>query len=153
YIYKAENGYSNANIFKPKKKKTQTDKEKPETTIDEVNLNKVHVIIDNHLGHKLFDFDVASLDSKVNYDNDSWQTNLYLKTKINSHAINTVNRRFAKEKRLKGNFYISYAEASQKIDIKTQKLKIGSDLFDIIAYFNVEKTNSLFGINIATEIL
>jgi hypothetical protein len=153
YIYKAENGYSNANIFKPKKKKTQTDKEKPETTIDEVNLNKVHVIIDNHLGHKLFDFDVASLDSKVNYDNDSWQTNLYLKTKINSLAFNTVHGSFAKEKVLEGNFDISYAEASQKIDIKTQKLKIGSDVFDIIAFFNVGKTNSLFGINIGTEIL
>jgi len=153
YIYKAENGYSNANIFKPKKKKTQTDKEKPETTIDEVNLNQVHVIIDNHLGHKLFDFDVASLDSKVNYDNDSWQTNLYLKTKINSLAFNTVHGSFAKEKVLEGNFDISYAKASQKIDIKTRKLKIGSDVFDIIAFFNVGKTNSLFGINIGTEIL
>lgn len=153
YIYKAENGYSNANIFKPKKKKPQTDKEKPETTIDEVNLNKVHVIIDNHLGHKLFDFDVASLDSKVNYEDDSWQTNLFLKTKINSLAFNTVHGSFAKEKVLEGNFDISYAEANQKIDIKTKGLKIGSDVFDIIAFFNIGKNNSLFGINIGTDIL
>lgn len=153
YIYKAENGYSNANIFKPKQKKTQTDKEKPETTIDEVNLNDVHVIIDNHLGHKLFDFDVASLESKVNYGDNSWQTNLYLKTKINSLAFNTVHGSFAKEKVLEGNFDISYAEANQKIDIKTKGLKIGSDVFDIIAYFNVGKSNSLFGINIGTNIL
>lgn len=153
YIYKAENGYSNANIFKPKKKKPQTDKEKPETTIDEVNLNKVHVIIDNHLGHKLFDFDVASLDSKVNYEDDSWQTNLFLKTKINSLAFNTVHGSFAKEKVLEGNFDISYAEANQKIDIKTKGLKIGSDVFNIIAFFNIGKNNSLFGINIGTDIL
>ncbi|KAF2339809.1 AsmA family protein [Flavobacterium tistrianum] len=153
YIYKAKNGYSNANIFKPKKKKPQTDKEKPETTIDEVNLNKVHVIIDNHLGHKLFDFDVASLDSKVNYEDDSWQTNLFLKTKINSLAFNTVHGSFAKEKVLEGYFDISYAEANQKIDIKTKGLKIGSDVFDIIAFFNIGKNNSLFGINIGTDIL
>lgn len=153
YIYKAENGYSNVNIFKPKKKKPKTSTEKPETTIDEVNLNNVHVIIDNHLGHKLFDFDVASLDSKVDYDDDNWQTNLYLKTKINSLAFNTVHGSFAKEKMLEGNFDISYSEDSQKIDIKTQKLKIGSDAFDITAFFNIGKTNSLFGINIGTDIL
>ncbi len=153
YIYKAENGYSNVNIFKPKKKKPETNTEKPETTIDEVNLNNVHVIIDNHLGHKLFDFDVSNLDSKVDYDDENWQTNLYLKTKINSLAFNTVHGSFAKEKMLEGNFDISYAEASQKIDIKTQKLKIGSDDFDIAAFFNIGKNNSLFGINIGTDIL
>ncbi|MCR4031861.1 MULTISPECIES: AsmA-like C-terminal region-containing protein [Flavobacterium] len=153
YIYKAENGYSNVNIFKPKKKKAQTHNEKPETTIDYVNLNNVHVIIDNHLGHKLFDFDVANLESKVDYENDNWSTNLYLKTKINSLAFNTVHGSFAKEKVLEGNFDISYAEAHQKINIKTQKLKIGSDVFDIIAFFNIGKTNSLFGINIGTDIL
>lgn len=153
YIYKAENGYSNVNIFKPKKKKPQTNKESPETTIDYVNLNNVHVIIDNHLGHKLFDFDVANLESKVDYDDDNWQTNLYLKTKINSLAFNTVHGSFAKEKVLEGNFDISYAEAHQRIKIKTEKLKIGSDAFDIKAFFNIGKTNSLFGINIGTDIL
>ncbi|MDQ1163888.1 AsmA-like C-terminal region-containing protein [Flavobacterium sp. SORGH_AS_0622] len=153
YIYKAENGYSNVNIFKPKKKKTETNKEKPETTIDEVNLNNVHVIIDNHLGHKLFDFHVADLDSKVEYDDENWHTNLFLKTKINSLAFNTVHGSFAKEKMLEGNFDISYSEEHQKIDIKTQKLKIGSDAFDIVAFFNIGKQNSLFGINIETNIL
>ncbi|WP_261376957.1 AsmA-like C-terminal region-containing protein [Flavobacterium anhuiense] len=78
---------------------------------------------------------------------------MYLKTKINSLAFNTVHGSFAKEKVLEGNFDISYAEAHQKINIKTQKLKIGSDVFDIIAFFNIGKTNSLFGINIGTDIL
>lgn len=153
YIYKAENGYSNVNIFKPKKKKPDANKEKPETTIDHVILNDVHVIIDNHLGHKLFDFDVANLESKVHFDNNNWSTNLYLKTKINSLAFNTVHGSFAKEKILEGNFDVSYAEALQKINVKTQKLKIGSDVFDITAFFNIGKTNSLFGINIGTDIL
>jgi len=153
YIYKAADGYSNSNIFKPKKKKPKTDKEKPETTIDQVSLSGVHVIIDNQLGHKLFDFDVASLESKVKYDDDNWQTNLFLKTKINSLAFNTVHGSFAKDKVLEGKFDISYAEAKQKIDINTKNLKIGSDAFDIVAFFNIGKNNSLFGINIGTDIL
>lgn len=153
YIYKAENGYSNVNIFKPKQKKPETNKEKRETTIDNINLNNVHVIIDNHLGHKLFDFEVASLQSKVDYEDDNWQTNLYLKTKINSLAFNTVHGSFAKSRELEGNFDIGYSEAHQRINIETQKLKIGSDQFDIKAYFNIGKNNSLFGINIETQIL
>lgn len=153
YIYKAENGYSNANIFKAKNKNPKNANEKPETTIDQVSLSDVHVIIDNHLGHKLFDFDVESLESKVDYDDENWQTNLYLKTKINSLAFNTIHGSFAKEKVLDGKFNISYAQARQKIDINTKNLKIGSDTFDIAAFFNVGKSNSLFGINIGTDIL
>lgn len=153
YIYKAENGYSNVNIFKPKNKKPATTNEKPETTIDNVNFNNVQVIIDNHLGHKLFNFNVANLQTKVDYENDNWHTNLYLKTKINSLAFNTVHGSFAKEKELEGNFDISYNDETEKIDIKTQNLKIGADSFDIVAFFNIGKGNSLFGINIATKIL
>ncbi|PWB22281.1 AsmA-like C-terminal region-containing protein [Flavobacterium sp. HTF] len=152
YIYKAENGYSNVNIFKPKKKKNTAD-EKPETTIDEINLNDVHLTIDNHLGHKLFDFEVAKLESKVKFDDDNWQTNLYLKTTINSLAFNTVHGSFAKAREVEGNLDISYAEESQKIIVETRNFKIGSDQFDIKAFFNIGKGNSLFGINIGTRIL
>ncbi len=153
YIYKAENGYSNVNIFKLKKKKPKSEKEKTETTIENVNLNDVHITIDNQLGHKLFDFEVANLQSKVEYENNNWRTNLYLKTKINSLAFNTVHGSFAKSKDLEGNFDIAYSEEKQKINIETQKLKIGSDSFDIKAFFDIGKNSSLFGINIETRIL
>lgn len=152
YIYKAENGYSNVNIFKAKKKKTKEAKNR-ETTVDDVNLSNVQVTIDNQLGHKLFDFEVANLQSKVDYEDHNWQTNLYLKTKINSLAFNTVHGSFAKSRELEGRFDISYAEENHIINVETRKLKIGRDQFDIKAFFNVGKNNSLFGINIATRIL
>ncbi|MDR7208357.1 AsmA-like C-terminal region-containing protein [Flavobacterium piscis] len=153
YIYKAEDGYSNANIFKPKKKTTPENKEKSGTTIDQIDFSAVHITIDNHVGNKLFDFYVESLKSKVEYDGDDWQTDLFLDTHINSLAFNTRHGSFAKQKELKGKFEISYSAEKQKIDITTRKLKIGSDSFDIIAFFNIGKTNSLFGINIGTTIL
>ncbi|MFB9078400.1 AsmA-like C-terminal region-containing protein [Flavobacterium procerum] len=152
YIYKASNGYSNTDIFKPKKKKT-SDQEKRETTIDEVVLENVHVTIDNQLGHKLFDFAATDLKSKIDYEDDNWKTDLFLKTKINSLAFNTVHGSFAKEKELEGHFDISYNDEKENIDIKTKNLKIGSDVFDIVAFFNIGKGNSLFGINIQTNIL
>lgn len=153
YIYKTKDGYTNSDIFKAKKKKSPENKSKPETTIDEIDLSDVHIIIDNQLGNKLFDFDVHSLKSKVDYDGDDWNTDLFLDTQINSLAFNTVHGSFAKQKELKGTLSVSYQADKQKIDVSTKNLKIGSDSFDIVAYFNVGKNNSLFGININTRIL
>lgn len=153
YVYKAADGYSNSDIFKKKKKKAPENKEKPETIINQIELNDVRFTIDNHVGHKLFDFVVASLKSKVNYDGDNWQTDLFLDTQINSLAFNTAHGSFAKEKRLKGTLKVSYSSEKQKIDVKTDGLKIGTDSFDIVAFFNLGKSNSLFGINIGTTIL
>ena len=151
YVYKAENGYSNANIFKPKKKKT-SEKESG-TTIDQIDLNNVHFTLDNRIGHKLFDFDIGSLKSEVDYDGDDWQTNVFLNTQISSLAFNTVHGSFAKQKELKGTFSVSYSSENEKIDVVTKNLKIGTDAFDITAFFNLAKGNALFGINISTRIL
>ena len=153
YVYKAEDGYSNANIFKPKKKKSPENKSDRETTIDQIDLNNVHFILDNRLGHKLFDFDVASLKTKVDYDGDNWQTDVFLDTQIKSLAFNTVHGSFAKEKELKGTFNVAYSAQKERIDVVTRDLKIGTDSFDIIAFFNLAKGNALFGINIGTTIL
>ncbi|MFZ0597048.1 MAG: AsmA-like C-terminal region-containing protein [Flavobacterium sp.] len=153
YVYKAENGYSNANIFKPKKKKSPVDKSETETTIDQIDLNDVHFILDNKLGHKLFDFHVASLNTKVEYDGNDWQTDVFLDTQIKSLAFNTVHGSFAKEKELKGTFNVSYSSEKEKIDVVTRNLKIGTDSFDITAFFNLAEGNALFGINIGTSIL
>lgn len=153
YIYKTKDGYTNSDIFKPKKKKDPQKKSETETTIDQVDLNNVRVTINNQLGNKLFDFDVHNLNSKVNYDGDDWNTDLFLDTQINSLAFNTVHGSFAKQKELKGTLNVSYSANKQKIDIVTKGLKIGTDSFDIVAYFNIGKSNSLFGINIDTHIL
>lgn len=153
YVYKAENGYSNADIFKPKKKKSPENKSETETTIDQIDLSDVHFTLDNRLGHKLFDFEVANLTTKVDYDGDDWQTDVFLDTQINSLAFNTVHGSFAKQKELKGTFAVSYSSKKEKIDVKTENLKIGTDSFDIVAFFNLTKGNALFGINIGTTIL
>ena len=153
YVYKAQNGYSNANIFKPKKKKSPENKSDTETTINQIELNGVHFTLNNLLGHKLFDFDVDRLQSKVDYDGDNWQTDVFLDTQIKSLAFNTVHGSFAKQKELKGTFAVSYSASNEKIDVVTKGLKIGSDAFDITAFFNLAKGKALFGINIGTTIL
>ncbi|MDX6181244.1 AsmA-like C-terminal region-containing protein [Flavobacterium sp. Fl-77] len=153
YIYKAENGYSNADIFKPKNKKSPENSEKETTILNEITLNHVHFTLDNRLRHKLFDFDISRLESKIAFKNDNWQTDLHLKTSITSLAFNTKLGSFAQQKKLEGTFKVAFLSKKQLINVTTQNLKIGTDRFDIIAFFNVGKNNSLFGININTHIL
>ncbi|WP_456312777.1 hypothetical protein [Pseudomonas shirazensis] len=152
YVYKAENGYSNADIFKPKKKTAEKNSE-TETTIDQIDLNDVHFALDNRIGHKLFDFEIESLKSKVDFDGDDWQTNVFLDTQISSLAFNTAHGSFAKQKELRGTFSVSYSSEKERINVLTKNLKIGTDNFDISAFFNLAKGNALFGINISTSIL
>nr|WP_294933067.1 AsmA family protein [uncultured Flavobacterium sp.] len=153
YVYKAENGYSNANIFKPKKEKTTETTSETGTTVNQVELNDVHFILDNRLGHKLFDFDIASLKSKVKYEDEDWQTDVFLKTTIKSLAFNTFHGSFAKQKILQGTFAVSYSAEKENIDVKTDNLTIGKDAFHIVAFFNLAKGSALFRINISTTIL
>lgn len=153
YIYKAENGYSNADIFKPKKKKSPENGENESTIIKEIDLHQVHFILENRLGHKLFDFDVARLASKIDFKDDNWQTDLHLKTTIKSLAFNTQLGSFAQQKELEGTFKVSSLSGKQRINVTTENLRIGTEHFDIAAFFNVGETNSLFGININTHIL
>ena len=117
YIYKTKDGYTNSDIFKPKKKKTPENKSKPETTIDEIDLSYVHIIIDNQLGNKLFDFDVHSLKSKVDYDGDDWNTDLFLDTQIKSLAFNTVHGSFAKNKIIQGNLFAVFDKTKKSIAV------------------------------------
>jgi hypothetical protein len=135
YLYKAENGYSNADIFKPKKKKTPENNSKPETTINQIDLNKVHFILDNHIGHKLFNFDVASLKSKVNYNDDNWHTDLFLDTQINSLAFILPNKNDSKELLL---FLILLK--SKKSMSKPKTLKLEQMLLILLLFLMLEKT-------------
>lgn len=87
----------------------------------------------------MFDFDIGSLKSEVDYDGDDWQTNVFLNTQISSLAFNTVHGSFAKQKELKGTFSVSYSVENEKIDVVTKNLKIGTDTFDITAFLTLPK--------------
>ena len=151
-LYKDKNGISNSNIFRPKPK--VVDNKKPaEIKIQKIELEKVVFISENQQRNKLFHFEVNSLKGKMKYYDDSVKINLKLETLAKSMAFNTKKGSFIKDKILKGELLVDFSKSKHKINVVTKNLKIGEDAFDISAYFNVAKGNSLFGIDIKTNIL
>lgn len=150
-LYKDKNGISNSNIFKPKKKKTETESS-ASASLDEVSLKNVTFISENQQGHKLFNFEIKSLKSKIEYSGDDWKTDVRLNTFAKSLAFNTKKGSFVKDKEIAGDLWVSFSKAQNKISVNTTNLEIGKDLFNIKANFNVGKGNSLFDIDIQTKI-
>lgn len=148
-LFKDKNGISNSHIFKPKKNKT---KSKTTTSIDEVVLKNVNFISENQKGNKLFNFEIKSLKSKIEYSDEGWKTDVRLKTFAKSLAFNTQKGSFVKEKEIDGNLWVTFSKEQNKISVVTDDLEIGNDLFKIKANFNVGKGNALFDIDIQTII-
>ncbi|RDI51301.1 AsmA family protein [Flavobacterium glaciei] len=152
YLFKGKNGIVNTAIFKPKPK---GEKSKSNTTsyINEIVLDQVHFISENQLGNKLFDFNVLSLRSKIDFDGDNWRTNLHLKTLAKDMAFNTQRGSFIKEKIVEGVLAVAFSNQKNRISVATENLEIGEELFDINAHFSLDKNKSPFDIAIKTNIL
>ncbi|SHF89259.1 AsmA-like C-terminal region [Flavobacterium segetis] len=152
HLYKGKDGLTNTNIFKNKPK---NDKSKSSTTssVHEINLSEVHFISENQLVNKLFDFDKIDLRSIINFQNDNWHTNLYIKTVAKNMAFNTDRGSFIKDKMVVGILKVAFNEVKNEISIITESLSIGNNFFDIRANFSLNNHVSPFNIAIATKIL
>lgn len=151
-LFKDKNGISNSNIFKPKPK-TNEPKSKTETEIGEVDFKNVVFISQNLQRNKLFHFEVKSLKCKINYEDDGWETDLFLDVFAKSMAFNTNKGSFIKDKRVKGKLAVHFSKTKNKIDVLTEGLGIGDDDFNIKASFGLEKEHPMMDINIKTHIL
>lgn len=151
-LFKDKNGVSNSNILKPKPKKPKAKSDQTKS-LDQIDLNNVVFISENQQKHKLFHFDVASLESKVDFNDGGWKTDLHIKTLAKSMAFNALKGSFIRGKNLEGVLAVSFSKAENKIKVDTKDLKIGDDLFGIKANFSLDKVKSIFDIDIKTEIL
>lgn len=148
-LFKDKNGVSNSTIFRPKKNKT---KSKTTTSINEVVLKNVSFISENQKGNKLFNFEIKSLTSKIDYSEDGWKTDIILKTFAKSLAFNTQKGSFVKDKEIDGDLLVKYSKIQNNISVETKDLEIGKDLFNISAHFNIDTGSSPFDIDIRTQI-
>ncbi|WP_188049471.1 AsmA family protein [Flavobacterium sp. GP15] len=152
HLYKGKDGIVNTAIFRPKAK-IDKSKSAATSTFNEIVFDEVHFISENQLGNKLFDFNIIALRSRIDFDNDNWNTNLYLKTLAKSMAFNTQRGSFIRDKIVEGVLKVSFSDAKNKISVATDKLLIGEEIFNIKANFSLHKNKSPFDIAIKTTIL
>lgn len=152
HLFKGKDGMVNTAIFRPKPN-GDVSKSATTSTINEIVLDQVHFISENQLGNKLFDFNIIALRSKIDFENDNWHTNLYLKTFAKSMEFNTKRGSFIKDKIVEGVLKVDFLDSKNEITVVTDKLLIGKELFDIKAHFSLDKDKSPFDIAINTTIL
>lgn len=152
HLFKGKNGIVNTAIFRTQPK-GEKSKSSTTSTVNEVILDQVHFISENQLGNKLFDFNIIALKSKIDFDEENWHTNLYLKTLAKSMAFNTQRGSFIKDRIVEGVLTVDFSNQKNQISVATEQLLIGKEFFDINAHFSLDENKSPFDIAIKTTIL
>ena len=152
HLFKGKDGLVNTAIFKAKPKKKNSESATT-SSVNQIILEQVHFISENQLGNKLFDFDVIALKSKIDFETDDWNTNIYLKTIAKSMAFNAQRGTFIKDKVVEGILKVNFSLVKNQISVSAEKLLIGKDLFNVKANFSLDKNTSPFDIAIKTKIL
>lgn len=150
YIYTDYTGYSNTSIFKSKSK---TEKKGPskssDLAINNIDFNKVSLILDNRKRFKLFNFNIDQIQGRMKYPDSGWTGKIKLKTQVNSFAFNTRKGSFLKDRSLEGTLSAHYSRDLDAVILDPEILKIGGHPFRIGAKIDLDK--SAFAISIAVD--
>ncbi|RWW99587.1 AsmA family protein [Flavobacterium cerinum] len=150
-MFTTVDGYSNTAVFKEKKSQPESEGNGSFPQLRKLSLNNVSLAIDNRQRNKLFKFNVEELDGIIDYKWSDWTADVSLRTVVHSMAFNTQHGSFIKEKKIEGNFDISYTKNKGFIVFEPNNLDIGGEDFVIGAKFQVADNSSDFTINISNE--
>ncbi|SHG67744.1 AsmA-like C-terminal region [Flavobacterium micromati] len=152
HLYKDINGLDNSAIFR-KKPVDSSSNSSTTSSVRQINVSQFHFISENQIGKKLFDFDKIDLKSKIKFQGDDWETIVYVKTFAKSMAFNTKRGSFIKDKMVEGKLKVNFSEVNNQINVATEDLAIGKEMFGIDASFSLDKNKSAYKIDIKTNIL
>ncbi|RYE34472.1 MAG: AsmA family protein [Sphingobacteriaceae bacterium] len=155
YLFTDSTGYSNTSVFKKNNqpKKENKDAGSAAAELRRFALNDVQFVLENQKGHKLFYFNVAELNGKMNYPGDNWNAKVGLKVMVNSLAFNTLRGSFIKDKLVQGDLEAGYDDNSGVITVVPKVLNIGEDDFIIGAKFYTKKRDGDFEFDITENSL
>ena len=152
HLYKDINGLDNSAIFR-KKPVDSSSNSSTTSSVRQINVSQFHFISENQIGKKLFNFDKIDLKSKIKFQGDDWETIVYVKTFAKSMAFNTKRGSFIKDKMVEGKLKVNFSEVNNQINVATEDLAIGKEMFGIDASFSLDKNKSPYKIDIKTNIL
>ncbi len=146
YLFTDSTGYSNTFVLKKNtpQKELHDKNNNSVTQLRKFALNDVKFVLNNQKGHKLFQFNVAELNGKIDYPGNNWNASVNLKVMVNSLAFNSLRGSFIKDKMVQGNLEANYDDNSGLISVTPKVLKIGDDDFIIGAKFYTKKNDGDF---------
>ena len=147
YFYTDSTGYSNTDIFKNDAQATNAESSK-RRKINRVDLRDVHLILENHLKGKYFDFNIASFSGKINYNSKGWKATASLNTRVNNLAFNTLRGSFLKNQNLSADLKLGFDDKSQILTIPMEDMQIGKNDFEVSGKFALGDQSREFALDI-----
>ncbi|HLA55423.1 MAG TPA: AsmA-like C-terminal region-containing protein [Flavobacterium sp.] len=150
-LFTDENGYSNTSVFRKKTKKSNDVTAGSYPELRKFSLENVKFSIDNQNKNKRYQFAIDKLKGNIDYNSGGWESELKLKTLVNSMAFSTKKGSFMRGKIVEGKFEANYNEDTGLLTVKPNGLEIGGEDFVVVAKFNIAENGTKFEINVSNK--
>lgn len=147
YLFTDKDGKSNNTIFTEgsNNKKDGGGKRK---RIKRITFKNVSFIQENQQRNKYFNFDIKSLNARIDYTARGWNGDVTLNTKVNSLAFNRKRGSFIQHQVVKADLEMSYTDASGILKIPLQGITIGEEDIKVGGTFRSTPSASDFKLSI-----
>ena len=151
FVYTDTVGYTNAYLFSPKKDiKPVTKTSTTKTSIDNIKLRDVRLILDNREKGKLYDFDVSKLNCNISTKDSTLRFRINNNILVHSLAFNTKRGSFLKEAKFKGDFNLFFDKIQKQLKFDEIDITIKGHPFILSGAFNFTETPT-FSFTVATK--
>ncbi len=152
YIYTDISGYTNSYLLSPKSipstaaKKPSTAK----TDIESVKLKNVRLILDDRKKGKLYDFEVAKLNWRINTGDSIITFKTSNDILIHSLAFNTDLGSYVHEAQFNGDFKLLFDKNSKRLSFDDIDIKLKGHKFNLSGHFDFSEESS-FALNVSSK--
>ena len=128
YFYKDSTGYSNTSVLRDRKSSSSPGSDKP-SDLPEISLSDIKWVDELQDKHKLFELDIHRLIADIEREGKVLQFVIRTDMKVGGLAFNIDKGKFLKDKRLSGNFTLSYNTSSKILQFANIPISISGHSF------------------------
>lgn len=151
-LYTDSTGYSNLSVFRKGKKKPKSTVPGKTTPpeFQQFSFSQVELKVDDRQKRKLFYFHVNSLEGKMESLDNGWQADFQMGVLAKSMSFKTTNGSFIRNKIVTGSFS-AIGDDDGRIDVQSDALDIGPNVFKMNAVFGANKKPADFAIHLSCD--
>lgn len=151
-LYTDSTGYSNLSVFRKGKKKPKgiTPGKTIPPEFQQFSFSQVELKVDDRKKNKLFYFHINSLEGKMQSLDSGWKANVQMSVLAKNMSFKTKNGSFIKNKTVTG-YFSAIGNDDGRIDIQSDALDIGPNVFKMNAVFGANKRPADFAIHLSCD--
>lgn len=145
YLYTDSTGYTNTYLAHPKNKSTAAaENSGGDNELKSIELENVHITLDDRRKEKLHDFLVARLKVKINDEESIVKMQVNADIGVKNLAFNIPRGSFLKDKSFAGNFDMEYQKQTGRLVFDSIKIKLQNMPFRVSGSFDLKGESPQF---------